>query len=290
VRRLALLATLTLVAVSCTSARVARPPAADATLRGTASWYGQEFAGRTTANGEIFDPMRLTAAHRTLPFGTIVDVTNPANGRTVRVRINDRGPFIGDRVVDLSFAAADRIGLVQAGVGPVELKIVKLGAGEYEPPAPYVVGGTSSAFDGDAPPPVPFPLPGSPPQASEPVIVDRVEVLEESGGVETRKRVADDGRTIVGAPRSSPPPPQQSRSVPPAARESFVLQVGAFESRSNAENLKRRIEQFAGSVFIEQAGNLHRVRVGPFATREAAIAARERLDAAGIASMLLPVR
>src|SRR5437763_16987874 len=86
-----------------------QPPASvtqEETLHGVASWYGQEFAGRTTANGEIFDPLLLTAAHRTLPFGTVVDVKNSKSGQMVRVRINDRGPFVGNRMIDLSYAAA----------------------------------------------------------------------------------------------------------------------------------------------------------------------------------------
>ena len=85
-----------------------------------ASWYGEEFAGRTTANGEIFDPLLLTAAHRTLPFGTVLDVTNPKTADR-RVRINDRGPFIGGRVIDLSYAAAQQIGLIEPGIGEVDM-------------------------------------------------------------------------------------------------------------------------------------------------------------------------
>ena len=91
---------------------------------GHASYYGRRFAGRLTANGETFDPGQLTAAHRTLPFGSIVRVTNPRNGRSVTVRINDRGPFIDGREIDLSRAAAEQIGLVQRGVGEVELELL----------------------------------------------------------------------------------------------------------------------------------------------------------------------
>src|SRR2546423_14547861 len=104
-------------------------------LHGVASWYGQEFAGRTTANGEIFDPMLLTAAHRTLPFGTVLDVTNPTTSKTVRVRINDRGPYVGNRLIDLSYAAAQQIGLIEPGSGEVELNVVTIGKGDREPPA-----------------------------------------------------------------------------------------------------------------------------------------------------------
>ena len=92
--------------------------------RGVASYYGRRFAGRPTANGEIFDPRELTAAHRTLPFGSRVRVTNTANGRSVVVRINDRGPFIKGRHIDLSRRAAESIGLISRGHGTVELELV----------------------------------------------------------------------------------------------------------------------------------------------------------------------
>ncbi|VXC53254.1 septal ring lytic transglycosylase RlpA family protein [Sphingomonas sp. AX6] len=88
---------------------------------GMASFFAAEMAGRRTANGETCDPATLTAAHRTLPFGTKLRVTNPANGKSVVVRINDRGPFARGRVIDLSKAAAAEIGLVQRGHGHVEL-------------------------------------------------------------------------------------------------------------------------------------------------------------------------
>jgi rare lipoprotein A len=90
--------------------------------RGVASWYGGEFIGRKTANGEIMQANRLTAAHRTLPFGTVVDVTNKRNGRTVRVRINDRGPVPEDRIIDLSPVAAAQLGMKRRGLAPVEVK------------------------------------------------------------------------------------------------------------------------------------------------------------------------
>jgi len=92
---------------------------------GSASYYGRRFHGRRTANGERFDMNALTAAHRTLPFGSMVRVTNPANGRSVTVRINDRGPFARGRVIDVSRAAAKELGLIQRGHGPVELELLE---------------------------------------------------------------------------------------------------------------------------------------------------------------------
>ena len=93
--------------------------------RGIASWYGRKFHGRKTSNGEIYDMYAVTGAHKTLPFGTYVSVCNLRNGKKVNVRINDRGPFVRGRIIDLSYGAAKEIGLVGPGTAPVE--IVALG-------------------------------------------------------------------------------------------------------------------------------------------------------------------
>ena len=86
---------------------------------GTASWYGRRFHGRKTASGEIFDMYQMSAAHRTLPLFSIVRVVNLKNGRDVVVRINDRGPFVGGRLIDLSYAAAKELDMLDSGVAPV---------------------------------------------------------------------------------------------------------------------------------------------------------------------------
>ena len=96
-------------------------------VQGAASWYGPGFYGRTTANGERFRKGTLTAAHRTLPFGTKVRVTNLSNGRSVVVRINDRGPFRYHRVIDLAHGAASQLQMMQAGEVPVKLEILAKG-------------------------------------------------------------------------------------------------------------------------------------------------------------------
>jgi rare lipoprotein A len=88
---------------------------------GMASWYGGEFHGKKTANGEIFNTYEFTAAHKELPFNTVVTVTNLTNGKTVKVRINDRGPFVAGRVIDLSYAAAKELGMVEAGTSRVKI-------------------------------------------------------------------------------------------------------------------------------------------------------------------------
>ncbi len=91
---------------------------------GDASWYGEDDHGNLTANGEVYDSFGFSAAHNTLSFGTIVKVTHVYNGKQVTVRINDRGPFIGNRIIDLSYGAAEEIDMIQEGVAPVLLEIM----------------------------------------------------------------------------------------------------------------------------------------------------------------------
>jgi rare lipoprotein A len=104
---------------------VPQAPAKKGTVeKGIASWYGEPYHGRTTASGEVYDMHGMTAAHKTLPFDTVVRVTRRDTGQKVEVRINDRGPFIEGRIIDVSFAAAKRIGLVGDGVAPIKLEVL----------------------------------------------------------------------------------------------------------------------------------------------------------------------
>lgn len=109
-----------------------RPPTGKAllTLEGVASYYAHDFHGKLTSNGETFDMNSLTAAHRTFPFGTLILVTNLANNKTVTVRVNDRGPFVDGRVIDLSMGAAKVIGLIQTGTTKVRLEVMQWGDGK----------------------------------------------------------------------------------------------------------------------------------------------------------------
>ncbi len=102
-----------------------KPARIGETETGIASWYGIPYNGRRSANGEIYDMEKLTAAHRTLPFDTWVEVTNLSNGKRVDVRITDRGPFVKGRIIDLSLAAAREIDMVEAGVVKVRIKVVR---------------------------------------------------------------------------------------------------------------------------------------------------------------------
>jgi rare lipoprotein A len=118
---------------------------ADFEREGLASWYGGKFHGRLTANGERFDANQLTAAHKTLPFGTVVKVTNLENERTVTVRINDRGPFVENRIIDLSRGAAERLEMTGTGVAQVRLQIIH--PGEVDPGTRVIQIGSFSMPD-----------------------------------------------------------------------------------------------------------------------------------------------
>ena len=127
------------------SAGLAKLPAAQSNSRGrstsapgpetgVASYYADKYHGRPTASGEIFDTYKLTAAHGTLPFGTVVRVTNQENQRSVTVRINDRGPFVPGRIIDLSRAAAKQLLLEKAGLATVKIEIIPATTGELSKP------------------------------------------------------------------------------------------------------------------------------------------------------------
>jgi rare lipoprotein A len=124
------LALLALAASGCASTKPPRattaPPAPGTRIVGLASWYGQRHQGHATASGEAYDMNKLTAAHRTMPFGTRLRVTNVENGRSVVVRVNDRGPWVNDRVLDVSLAAAKALGMVGGGVTKVEVVVLGL--------------------------------------------------------------------------------------------------------------------------------------------------------------------
>jgi hypothetical protein len=140
---------------------------------GNASWYGEEFSGRPTASGEIFNPSLFTAAHPTLPFGTFLIVTNKYNNRQVTVKVNDRGPFVASRIIDLSQAAAEHLDMINSGIAPVIIEpLSSTYAQPPEPPpvisAPAPVPPPEPTPVVSAPAPVPPPAPIQPPPPPPP--------------------------------------------------------------------------------------------------------------------------
>jgi len=123
---------LALLLGGCASERYARP--SEGTVqRGLASWYGTEFHGKATASGEVYDMYGVSAAHRELPLGTRIEVKNLDNGRSIKLRVNDRGPFVRGRVLDLSYGAARELDMVNAGVARVEIRVLEVGRGPSGP-------------------------------------------------------------------------------------------------------------------------------------------------------------
>jgi len=140
---------LLVVLAGCSASR-SRPsvePVRGATQEGVASWYGPGFHGNATSSGEIYDQNDLTAAHRTLPLGTRVEVTHVGTGRSVEVRINDRGPFVDGRIIDLSYAAAEQLGMIGPGTGEVRIEV--LGATDGRLPAARYAVQVGSFADAD---------------------------------------------------------------------------------------------------------------------------------------------
>lgn len=212
--------------------------------RGTASWYGSKFHGESTANGETYDAMAMTAAHCTLPIPSYVQVTNLENGRRAIVRVNDRGPFVDNRIIDLSYAAATKLGYANKGTALVEVTAIDV---DNWPPSRAVADMPAPAFvppsASTAPPPAK--APASPPPSN--------------AGVEARGSAASvsNGRHYV--------------------------QAGAFASESAANGLRRQLAQSTGQAVDVMPTTsmplLYRVRVGPFASRELAEQVRSDLAA-----------
>ena len=281
------------------STTVAQPPQ-QMSAHGTAGWVGQEFSGRTTANGEIFDPMLMTAAHRTLPFGTLVEVKNAKTGQSVLVRVNDRGPYVGDRLIDLSYAAAQQIGIAESGGGEIDMTVVKMGRGEREPPAAFNVTVPDTSAVAATPTPVPAPAPApapAQPQTAQ-ATVDRIEVTEQHAGtgVETRRQVSASGTTIEDVPVTTSPLPASPAPTPrvtpqpqpqprPARTGRYVVQVGAFSQEANAKALQKKLASIGHEATIEHT-SLYLVRIGPFETRDQAASLRSKLEAAGISAII----
>lgn len=186
---------------------------------GTASWYGQDFHGRKTSNGETYDMHALTAAHKTLPMNVYLKVTNLDNGRTAVVRVNDRGPFVKSRIIDLSYAAASQLGVVGPGTAPV-----------------------------------------------------RIEALgfRESGGGSREPRYRQPVSYDVGR---------------------FMVQVGAFTVKENAQRLAAKLQGYYGQAAVAEGWvngrKFYRVRVGLYASLALANDALQQIESSGFANSFI---
>jgi len=244
---------------------------------GVASWYGPGFHGRRTANGEIFDQNGVTAAHRTLPLPTFVRVTNLENGRSLKIRINDRGPFANGRIIDLSRRGAQLLGFERKGTAKVRVEIL-------EPESRLIAARAKGEDPGQAAP------------QAVPVETVTAQVLSPvSGAGELEpKVVADAGPTNVqSAARVVPEPVADGRVTrQPVARSDLFIQAGAFVQLHNAVRLKARLSPLGPSRIVEaRVGNrdYFRVQLGPFARVEEADKTLSVLIANGITNAKIAV-
>lgn len=227
-------------------------------VQGRASWYGRKFHGKPTSNGERYDMYAMTAAHPTLPIPSYVRVTRVSTGKTVVLRVNDRGPFIASRVIDLSYVAAYKLGVLAPGsaeviverIMPEEISGWRAQAPTAAPRVPQQTQPTAPA----APPPAP-----ARDQAAVTMATSNVAVSTTS----------------------------------PVSPGGFYLQAGAFSDPARAQSMAADLTgkvppDLGATIKIEQSsGNFYRVRIGPFASRDAASQASERLrDVAGLPTTL----
>jgi len=229
--------------------------------RGLASWYGRKFHGRRTASGEVYDMYAMTAAHKTLPIPSYARVRNPANGREIVVRINDRGPFHAGRIVDLSYTAALRLGVLN-GVAPVELERItfdEIRSGAWRRDGAALASGAVPPAAAAAPPDDPAPAPQL---AAAPV----PEPAAAAPATNDASVAGTDGvpvRPLVTAGRG------------------FWIQLGAFRQRDGAESFQRRVsaelDWLAPLLGVFSDASLFRLQAGPYASRDEARAGADRI-------------
>ena len=215
--------------------------------RGIASWYGRRYHGKQTSSGEIYDMYAMTAAHTTLPISSYARVTNIASGKSVVVRINDRGPFIDDRLIDLSYTAAHKLGVLAGGSAMVEVETL-------------IPGQTSARA---VPPPREI-APPAPKQDAAPVAAPPEPVIVPAPAVEV--------------PSAAPQLPVTTDAA------GYYLQLGAFGSQENAENflarMKAQLGELADNLHIFTRDGLFRVHAGPYPGQPEARQAADRISQA----------
>jgi rare lipoprotein A len=225
--------------------------------RGVASWYGRRYHGKLTSNGETYDMYGMSAAHPTLPLPSYVRVTSVANGKTVIVRVNDRGPFIDSRLIDLSYTAAHKLGVISGGSAMVDVELILPGA-----PAPVATAQVTPV------PVIPAPA-ASVPAAPVPAATVPVTPVPAVAA-------------IVATPGVAAALPNE-RTLPMAAESSGVyLQLAAFGSKENADayasRLRADVAWLASQLQVLPRDGLFRVRAGPYANPGEARQTAERIN------------
>jgi len=238
------------------------PAKIGSTETGVASWYGFPYDGRRAASGEIYDMRQLTAAHRRLPFQTWVEVTNLSNGKQVDVRINDRGPFVKGRILDLSQAAARDIDMLRAGTARVRLKVIP-------PPS----------MPSDIPPSIPPNIPPrTPPREPDQIAATPAVATAAPTAPAIESPIADAEPPVTTPPVTtttpvSPPAVTTTTKAAPSTA-SYVVQAGAFSDPARAESLRAVLKALFAEARVSPSNGrtppLWRVIVGREMTREQA--------------------
>lgn len=247
---------------------------------GYASFYGEELAGQPTANGEIFVPGAITGAHKTLPLPTYVEVTALETGRTILVRLNDRGPFANDRLIDLSAGAAKQLGILEQGVAGVRVRKVNPPEQEravlrFGQPAAERIDTPDSLLRVLRDKLAKLPKPNGATRMAEPVTNDQSEIaLNEKlpvAGPKTPSQTTSKGegrfiRESGNAPiRSTAPKPanaSRQAALPTAMSGKYFVQVASFSSQARAQDYARKLGPDAS---IASGNGVYRVRFGPYA-------------------------
>ena len=270
--------------------------------RGLASWYGRKFHGQRTSSGEPYDMYAMTAAHPTLPIPSYARVRNPANGREVVVRVNDRGPFHAGRIIDLSYTAALRLDLLR-GVAPVEVERItydEIRTGSWRRQATPTSDGTAAvAVAGariEAPTLAANEAPGVASSAGAELPSSPSTVVATVDRPVTGERVAADALEFIAARDAAP-----TRAEPTAAAvggearsgevaPGFWVQLGAFRERSGAAAFQRRVGDalawLSPRLAVHDDASLFRLQAGPYASRADA---RDAADSIRSALQLVPV-
>jgi len=236
---------------------------------GIASWYGEEFHGKKTANGELYDMHTFTAAHTTLPLPSVVLVTNLENGKQIKVRVNDRGPFVKNRLIDLSYAAAQALGYDKQGTTRVRVQTLQTPS--------------TSQLDAAA------------------AIGEKNEELDTTSEAEAQKSVKKINQEImpktmpvVALPAVIPAEVQQpevAQQFTSQAATKAVIQVGAFGNKTNADGLVKQLQAGFGesmpAPYVMENSGIYRVRLGPFVAENEAVQALQLVQSQGFGAAMI---
>jgi len=270
--------------------------------RGIGSWYGKKFHGLKTSSGEPYDMFKMTAAHPTLPIPSYARVTNLNNGLQIIVRVNDRGPFHSDRIIDLSYTAALKLGYIGKGSSTLEVERILTdeidriasAAKSVAPTSKEVAGANTVSSTTQVLPPL------TPPQPSYAAQIRRIDVNIEA--MEAREQ-AENAATVARIFGTIQTPPSTSSALTtvatkspsePASSSGFYLQFGAFTQAHNAETVRNNlIKKWATTlppIEVVEYGLFYRLYSGPFASRTEAAHAAQHTNLAGFSKPIIVQR